>query len=534
MASARRWILFVALLVLGAAVSGLWIAATGGPGSLSGILRIPVFYWIPLLGVTGLHLILRFVRWQFLLRTAGALCPTRRSLVAFLASLVGVATPAYLGEALRCVLIKRNHGIPVRVTLTVLVVERMLDVAALGFVLLAAALAGGAQNAAAIPIGIGAIAVAFLGFGALRILRASTLPVMGELSVPRFGVLAPAFLGSLVLWGIAASAPFVASRALGFSLSPFAGAAVFAQSTLVGGATLMPAGLGSTGTAAVLELESLQFSRADALPLVALFRLTTTGFALAVGAAFFLLELRLRKRDASPGAVRHFDEIALDYERQYAPHIWKLLIDRKVSMISEGLSKRPGEAGIGLDFGCGLGQQAAAMRARGFRVVGLDPSRHLLRKAASEGAPVVAGDGLALPFPDASFDFVYTIGVFHHLPGRDAQDAAAREIARVLKPDGRFLVLETNTRNPLFVFYMGYIFPIVKSIDEGTEQWVPPARWESSSGMELSGIRYFTFVPDTIPKPLLPLFLAIERRLERSVVAPYAVHYMAILTKTGK
>jgi len=157
----------------------------------------------------------------------------------------------------------------------------------------------------------------------------------------------------------------------------------------------------------------------------------------------------------------------------------------------------------------------------------------LLRHRRDPGSPVVAGDGLRLPFADASLDFVYAIGVLHHLPSRDAQAEASREIARVLKPGGLLLVHESNPRNPLFRFYMTYAFPILKSIDEGTEWWIDPRTWTRAAGMTLTTTRYFTFLPDFIPRILMGPATVIERWLERGPTARYSAHYLAVLRRDG-
>ncbi|MBI3817203.1 MAG: flippase-like domain-containing protein [Planctomycetes bacterium] len=529
MPSRHRATVTAGLLLLGIAISAAWLWSTGGFESLEGLARIKVVYWAPLIAITSFHLAIRFVRWQFLLRCASVRIPTRPSLITYLASLVGAATPAYLGEALRCVFIKRNHGVRVGVTLPILILERCLDVLALAAVGIACA---STLAQAGILLAAAALA-ATLGFGLLRGGRYGILPLTHEIPVPNMKVLAPAFILSLLAWGSAAAAPMFAARALGRELDIYNSARVFSHSTLLGGVMLMPAGLGVTGSAAMLQMKSLGFTTADALPIVALFRLTTTGFALAAGVAFLCIALWMRRTRPRAAAAEHFDEIAADYEHQYAPHIWRLLVERKVNLIVESLGDINKTGGLGLDFGCGLGQQLLAMRENGFRVVGIDPSFHLLRNARQNGVPVVAGDGLALPFADDTFDFVYTIGVLHHLAGEKEQDAAILEIRRVLKPGGRFIVQETNTRNPIFVFYMGYIFPIVKSIDEGVEHWVHPARFASAPGLELVETRFFTFLPDTLPRFLLGTMLRIERMLERSRLKPYAVHYMAVLKKTA-
>src|SRR5205085_2628720 len=51
------------------------------------------------------------------------------------------------------------------------------------------------------------------------------------------------------------------------------------------------------------------------------------------------------------------------------------------------------------------------------------------------------GSATDLPYEDQSFDVAFSSLMFHHLD-RDAKEAAAREVARVLKPEGRFLVAD--------------------------------------------------------------------------------------------
>lgn len=59
----------------------------------------------------------------------------------------------------------------------------------------------------------------------------------------------------------------------------------------------------------------------------------------------------------------------------------------------------------------------------------------------------IACDGLALPFRDGCFHAVYLNGVLHHVPDLDK---ALDEIARVLAPGGRAVLIEPNRLNPLY------------------------------------------------------------------------------------
>ena len=92
-----------------------------------------------------------------------------------------------------------------------------------------------------------------------------------------------------------------------------------------------------------------------------------------------------------------------------------------------------------LDIGCGEGQVARlAAEVGASRVVGIDPTWAQVSVAAERGGgPNYARAGAdALPFSDATFDTALACLVFEHI---DAVDEAIAEVARVLRPGGRFL-----------------------------------------------------------------------------------------------
>ena len=91
-----------------------------------------------------------------------------------------------------------------------------------------------------------------------------------------------------------------------------------------------------------------------------------------------------------------------------------------------------------LDVGCGEGQVARQASARGARsVVGVDPTQAQTDVAATRGGgPAYARAGAdALPVADESFDAAVACLVFEHIV---AVDRALAEVARVLRPGGRF------------------------------------------------------------------------------------------------
>jgi SAM-dependent methyltransferase len=95
-----------------------------------------------------------------------------------------------------------------------------------------------------------------------------------------------------------------------------------------------------------------------------------------------------------------------------------------------------------LEAGCGIGTDAVQFVQSGANYTGLDFSPTALRLARGRpelaDVPLVEGTITDLPFPDASFDLVYSNGVIHHMPetGR-----AIREFHRVLRPGGSAIVM---------------------------------------------------------------------------------------------
>lgn len=102
-----------------------------------------------------------------------------------------------------------------------------------------------------------------------------------------------------------------------------------------------------------------------------------------------------------------------------------------------------------LDIGCGTGVDsliAAMIVGPTGQVVGMDltpemleRARENLRKASLENVSFQEGSAEDLPFPEASFDAVISNGVFNLVLDKMR---ALKEVRRVLKPDGRFMLAD--------------------------------------------------------------------------------------------
>lgn len=154
------------------------------------------------------------------------------------------------------------------------------------------------------------------------------------------------------------------------------------------------------------------------------------------------------------------------YHRLMAPFHPEAETRREVAALREVLALSQDDAV--LDLGCGWGRHLRLLAEAGHRVVGVDLSPALLRRARTgpRRLRLVAGDMRRLPFADASFDAVFnlatSLGLF--LDDRDAVGALA-EARRVLRPAGRLLI-EGMHRDDVVA---GYAERDAWTMEDGTE-----------------------------------------------------------------
>lgn len=130
----------------------------------------------------------------------------------------------------------------------------------------------------------------------------------------------------------------------------------------------------------------------------------------------------------------------------------------KAAVASTGPHHGPGDRRI-LEVGCGGGANLANGQWGPATLVGIDLSFAALAAGKRAGVPAawVCSDAVALPFQSSSFDLVFCRDLLHHLP-REGWEVFLRDAKRVLKPDGRFVVVESSARNPL-VFCQALVLP---------------------------------------------------------------------------
>ncbi|GAB3210346.1 demethylmenaquinone methyltransferase [Nocardia tengchongensis] len=124
------------------------------------------------------------------------------------------------------------------------------------------------------------------------------------------------------------------------------------------------------------------------------------------------------------------------------------------SVTRKSLALRPGERV--LDLAAGTGVSTVELAKSGAWCLAADFSQGMLAAGRWRNVPMVAGDAMALPFADDSFD---AVTISYGLRNVSDPDLALREMLRVTKPGGRLVVAEfsTPTFAPFRTVYMEYL-----------------------------------------------------------------------------
>jgi uncharacterized membrane protein YbhN (UPF0104 family) len=236
------------------------------------------------LALTALNYLLRFWRWQRYLARLDIEVPMGRSLAIFTAGLLGTITPAKIGEVLKCGLLKRSFGVPVRRSVPIVLAERVTD--ATGVVVLAVVAGAGTNRWPLLAVALAGVAVIVLVVRSPLLERFARL---GEAPVAARALLeTPLLVGMTALsaasWFCECLAAFVCVRGLRLDLSLGDTVVVFSLGSLAGALSFLPGGLGvaegsMTGLIRVLG----DVSKAGAVAATVLIRLATLWFAVALG-----------------------------------------------------------------------------------------------------------------------------------------------------------------------------------------------------------------------------------------------------------
>ncbi len=479
------------------------------------------------LASTGCYLFARWLRWHHHLRLFNQKIPVRKSLHLYTETFLLRGTPLFLGEVLRSHFFKKL-GVyhPTRTAIKLWFFDFTLDVTALATLFFL-------FNFHWITL------LSLFDLSVICLTIISLLCSSDMFSLRRFPDLFSLIL-SFIIWLIPTGIFVIGGKLIAEIDDYQLSAITFIKSTLIADASFLPFGIGVFGETV------FHFTKQSSLLIVfiILFRTTTLWFLLSISFIAFWSKRKQRPTHhehlSTWGGVEHFNQLASSYRSEISEDIQKVLITKKTTlMISKLRDLFPQQTLSGLDLGCGQGWYVQAMREQGMTMHGCDNSeeqiryaREYVQKQKIEGYELQVASATNLPYADNSFDFVYSINVLHHILAPQLQQSAFNEITRVLKPGGVFFLHEMNMINPVFRFYINYLFPLLKRIDEGTELWldarnlpnIKQASWSSE-------LHFFTFIPDFLPTQLLAWSRSLETTLEQSRFNKYGAHFLAYFTK---
>ncbi|RLJ60553.1 uncharacterized protein (TIRG00374 family) [Litoreibacter meonggei] len=292
---------FIALFLFG--LFGL-VTATGWQETWGELRKLAIWQIGVLLALSMINYLIRGVRWHFLARRLGLDLPLRYSLLHFIGGFAMTITPARIGEFVRLRWITRMTGWTVERVTPLPLADRAFDMAAMGLVLGVAVFLSGKGSMGATPIALTAIAGAIIItrpklliklvevlFGALhrwprpfaRLRQAARS--MGRFSDTR--VTGPALILSTVGWMAEGFALYLLLHWMGAEVSLATATVIFLFSTLAGGLTGAPGGLGGAEATMMVLLAMNGAPLHVALAATTVIRITTLWFAIAVGALAF-------------------------------------------------------------------------------------------------------------------------------------------------------------------------------------------------------------------------------------------------------
>lgn len=215
------------------------------------------------------------------------------------------------------------------------------------------------------------------------------------------------------------------------------------------------------------------------------------GFFLLIVIGIIIYLLTPRRYQTADSVATSYDEWTQDgiLEFYWGEHIHlghyglpphrKDFLQAKADFVNEmvkwgGLDKLPSGTTV-LDVGCGIGGSSRILaKDYGFSVTGITISPQQVQRAQELTSPDVdakfqVDNALCLSFPDNSFDVVWTVEAGPHM-----EDKAlfAKELMRVLKPNGILVVADWNQRDDRTIPLNFWEKPVMKQL---LDQWSHPA-----------------------------------------------------------
>jgi len=222
---------------------------------------------------------------------------------------------------------------------------------------------------------------------------------------------------------------------------------------------------------------------------------------------------------------RNYEEIAEHYSKTRKKHLLPLWAE--LVKIAKDVKSRDKI----LDIGCGNGRLLKVFKDKQINYLGIDSSEKLINLANSEfripNSEFRTGDILELSkISEINFNYVFCIAALHHLPGKNLQITALKQMKNKIKQDGKIIITVWNlwSQKKFRKFILKFI--LLKLIDKNKMDVGDILfDWKNSQGERVSQRYYHAFTKRQLKKITKKAGLKIER------VYKDKYNYYAILTK---
>jgi len=284
------------------------------PELLGEISSFPIAYWFMALGLALANYLFRLARWHYYLKLLGVKIGLGASTVIFISGLSMAISPGRLGELAKSYFLKEKLDVPVALSSTAVVTERITDLISVLLLSL--------WGLTLIPYGW-VVALAVLAAFAIFILlvvspwgsdKLLRLPMPRRwrpfLSTSRdafrqvFSVkpLVVALLLGTLAWSAEGCAMWLVLRGLDTTVSLGHAVSIYAAATLLGAITMLPGGLVGTEGGMVALLQQLGLTRTHASTATFIIRVCTLWFAVLIGLLALVYVQAHMPRRAAEGA----------------------------------------------------------------------------------------------------------------------------------------------------------------------------------------------------------------------------------------
>ena len=305
----RGLITFIILAIL--VFAGLTIYGDA-PDLFGQISSFPISYWFMVLALALGNYLLRLARWHYYLRILGIKIGVGASVAIFMSGLSMAVSPGRVGELAKSYYLKEKQGVPVALSSSAVIAERLTDLLAVLLLSL--------WGLTFIPNGWVVATVLMVALGLFVLLVVSPWGSEKVLSLPMprrwrpfLGTARDAFRQVLSLkplaialvlgvsaWFAEGAALWLVLRGLDASASLSQAVSIYAVATLLGAITMLPGGLVATEGGMVALLQQIDLTKTTASSATLVIRLCTLWFAVVIGLlALAYVHFNMPRRDTS-------------------------------------------------------------------------------------------------------------------------------------------------------------------------------------------------------------------------------------------